>query len=129
MEALHGLWSPKWNNTWPRLILLSKGRGFFEDGDAPIIYSVLHFTFEVKFGRILACSDTKLQILSDDRKRTEWQNSKELYSEYEFNLETFPDSLDALITFVYMPYPFQYRQYKLVSREVDPSYSPQWKLR
>ena len=128
MEPLQGLWSPKANATWPRLIFLSDGRGFFEDGDAPAIYTVLHFSFEVKFGRILACSDTKIQSLSDDKKRTEWQTSTELNGEFEFTLDMFPGSGDTLITFLYAPYPFQYRQYKLILREVSLSYAPAWKL-
>lgn len=128
MNELHGRWSPHRNGEWPSLVLLSSGRGFLEDGDAPALYSVLHFRFNVEFGRVLVCSEAREELLSNDLRQTEWSEYSPPKFDIEFTLDTFPQTGDALLTFLYAPYPFGFPQFKLISRDVEPNYKPGWRL-
>ena len=127
-NSIYGHWSPRQNKGWPRLNFSPSGRGFFEDGDFPILYSVVRFEYEVHFGNVLVILKSDDEELRDDRKGTRLKVNTELTGEFEFALEAFPQTNDRMLSFSYAPYPFIYREFKLVSEGISPDYAPAWKF-
>jgi len=74
---------------------------------------------------ILKSDDEELR---DDLKGTRLKVNTELTGEFEFALEAFPQTNDRMLSFSYAPYPFIYREFKLVSEGISPDYAPAWKF-
>ncbi len=127
-EQLIGVWVPTFNfvpaaRPWPRLVFVD-GRGYFEDGDYPTIYSVDHFHYQLFAPTVLEITKSTQEYLNDAADGTDHDDSWIIPKHYDLAFHVLGDGLFLEIELC--PGPPCQTQYFKTQEPVTVEYAPRW---
>ena len=128
-DHLNGVWIPTHNwvvhkTLWPRLVFIN-GKGYFEDGDHPAIYSVEHFSYSMYAPTVLEVTQSKQEFLNKACTDTEFEESRIEKRFYDITFHRFGTSDFFLSEF---PSGSHFAQYFKTSEIVTNLYQPTWRM-
>jgi hypothetical protein len=128
-DQLVGIWVPTFNRVpperaWPRLVFVG-GRGYFEDGDYPAIYSVERFEYRLIASTVLEITQADQEYLDDAGAATVVGESWIVPRYYDFLLHSFAQGefLDLELS-PGSPRVTQYYKFDVVTSD----YAPYWSI-